>query len=91
MAHAAILGIVAFSAVHTYISRVIFIIIFGDQVIQIIMTSTATLFSFHAFHTVSLLVCMVARRTRLPDVFTEVKLVIEDDLAIIRIKDNGFG
>jgi hypothetical protein len=91
MARAAILGIVAFGAAETYASRMILVITFGDQILEIIMTSTASHFSLHSFYTFDLMVCMMARRARLPDVFTEMKLMIKDDLPIIRVKKDGFG
>jgi hypothetical protein len=91
MARAAILGIVAFGAAKTYASRMILVITFGDQILEIIMTSTASHFSLHAFYTFDIMVCMVAKRARLPDVFAKMEVVIEDDLAIIRIKEDGFG
>jgi hypothetical protein len=91
MARAAILGVVTFRAVYAYIPRVIFIIIFGNQVIQIVMTSTAALFSSHAFHAFNLHVFMMAGRARLPDIFTKMVWMIKDDFPIIRVKKDGFG
>ena len=91
MARAAIFGVVAFGTVNAYVPHVIFVIILGDQVTQIVMTGTATLFSSHAFHAFDLQIRMMARRARLPDVFTEMELMIKGDLPIIRVKKAGFG
>ena len=91
MALAAIITIVAMSAIGTYVSSVILIVTFRDFVCLFVVAVSAILIARHAFHVFASLTFVMAGYAWFAHVLADVDLVIEDHHACVRIELDCLG
>jgi hypothetical protein len=91
MARTAVFRVMAFGAIGTNVSGMVFVTMFRNLISKIIVAGTASLFPFHAFHAFAAFECMMTGDAWLTHIFTRVKFVVEFYQTIIRDELDLFG
>jgi hypothetical protein len=86
MALAAVISVMAVSAIGAYVTRVVLVFAFRDFVRLFVVAGPAILIARHAFHVSALLTLMMAGYAGFSHVLADVDLMIEVHYTPVRIK-----